>query len=184
MSTLEYGNVIKIISTNPLYEGKYFFVDRLYDDQLVILSDKETITLGITDQELDDKTIEQIIIVYKPKKGQGFIFQHKLFVGQVIEIEVEGEALPITGKIMQILNENIIQVQTSTKTLYIPLDRGLPKKIISIKTVHKRESKSQVTRAEEVESTGDVGQGDDADEDDLDAVLNIIEEDEDEEKYY
>ena len=49
------GNVIKIISSNPdsNYDGKYFFVERLYDDKLVIVSDKESITLGITDQELE-----------------------------------------------------------------------------------------------------------------------------------
>ena len=87
---LEYGNVIKIITSdsNSIYQGKYFFIERLQDDKLVILSDKETISLGITDQELDDKTIEKIIIVYKPKAGQGFIYQNKLFNGQMNEIEM------------------------------------------------------------------------------------------------
>jgi hypothetical protein len=42
--------------------------------QLVLISDKTTLTLGITDQELDDKTIEKIIIVYKARKGH-YIFQ-------------------------------------------------------------------------------------------------------------
>ena len=59
-SVLEYGYVIKFVSSNPLYEGKYFFVDRLYDDKLIVLSDKETITLGITDETLDDKTMRII----------------------------------------------------------------------------------------------------------------------------
>jgi hypothetical protein len=40
-SILEYGYVIKFVSSNPLYEGKYFFIDRLYDDKLIVLSDKE-----------------------------------------------------------------------------------------------------------------------------------------------
>ena len=50
----------------------------MQDDKLVLLSDKETISLGITDQELDDNTIEKIIIVYKARKGH-YIFQNKLF---------------------------------------------------------------------------------------------------------
>ena len=62
---LEYGNVIKIISSDSVYDNKYFFVERLYDNKLVLISDKETITLGITDQILDDTSISEIIIVYK-----------------------------------------------------------------------------------------------------------------------
>ena len=67
MSTLEYGYVIKIVSSDrdSTYDGKYFFVERLYDDKLVLVSDSE-ITLGITDQELNDTSIVEIKIVYKP----------------------------------------------------------------------------------------------------------------------
>jgi hypothetical protein len=59
-STLEYGYVIKIVSSDrdSTYDGKYFFVERLHDDQLVLLSDKETITLDIVDQELVNKKIK------------------------------------------------------------------------------------------------------------------------------
>jgi hypothetical protein len=166
---LEYGNVIKIVTSdsNSVYEGKYFFVERLQDDKLVILSDKETISLGITEQDLDDKTIEKIIIVYKPKPGQGFIFQNKLFNGQMIEIEFDGNS--IYGKIINIDKETI-EVETKTENgnelLYIPLHRGLPKEIISIKTIHKKPEK-----VEEFEID--------------DGLLNVIEEElEEEEEFY
>jgi len=179
MSVLEYGYVIKFVSSNPLYEGKYFFVDRLYDDKLIILSDKETITLGITDETLDDKTIEKIIVVYKPKEGQGFIFQHKLFVGQFIEIEFEDTK--VTGKITNTLKDKIIQVEsiettveTLPLTLYIPLDRGLPKQIISIKIIHVREKKQEDLEelAEQEEKEFE------------DGLLNVVEEDIEEENQF
>jgi hypothetical protein len=146
-STLEYGYVIKIVSSDrdSTYDGKYFFVERLHDDQLVLLSDKETITLGITDQELDDKKIEKLIIVYKPRKDQGFIFQNKLFVGQTIDIEFDNSK--VIGKIKK-MKDQVIEVEPNTVVdkdgagnagsdiLYIPLDRGLPKQIVSIKALH------------------------------------------------
>jgi len=186
MSTLEYGNVIKIVSTNPLYEGKFFFVDKLYDDKIVIISDKEIITLDITDQTLDDKTIEKIIVVYKPKPEHGFIFQHKLFVEQMIEIEFDD--VIVTGKITNILNDKIIQVETTIvststgtsddiQTLYIPLDRGLPKQIISIKLMHKDKSKLQNVDVEDVEDVED--------NDEMDGLLNVVEEEiEEQEQFY
>ncbi len=163
---LEYGNIIKIVSdSNPMYQGKYFFVERLQDDKLVLLSDKETISLGITDQELDDKTIEKIIIVYKPKRDQGFIFQNKLFNGQMIEIELDGKN--IHGKIINIDKETIEVETIEREILYIPLHRGLPKEIISIKTIHKP------AKVETDEFEID------------DGLLNVIEEDiEEEEEFY
>jgi hypothetical protein len=163
--TLEYGNIIKIVSSNTSYEGKFFFVDRLYDDKLVLLSDKETITLGITDQELDDETIEKIIIVYKARKGH-YIFQNKLFVSQRIEIEFED--MKVIGKITNInYTDQIIDVETTEGTLYIPLHRGLPKEIVSIKAIHIKEKEPET---DELEID--------------DGILNIIEEDVEEDEFY
>jgi hypothetical protein len=159
-STLEYGSVIKIVSSNP-YDG-YFFVERLYDDKLVLLSDKGTITLDITDQELDDKTIEKFIIVYKPK--QGFIFQNKLFMSQMIELEFEDGK--VIGKIMNIKDQTI-EVETKDGYLYIPLDRGLPRQIISIKKIEKEKEKDKEKEEED------------------DGLLDVFEEDiEEEEQFY
>jgi hypothetical protein len=183
-NVLEYGYVIKFVSSNPLYEGKYFFIDRLYDDKLIVLSDKETITLGITDETLDDKTIEKIIIVYKPKHSQGFIFQHKLFVGQFIEIEFDD--VKVTGKITNILKDKIIQLETVQTDslpiiLYIPLDRGLPKQIISIKIIHVKEK----NRYEKLDGDVDVDTHADDVDAEMDGLLNVVEEDiEEEDQFY
>ena len=165
-SSLEYGNIIKIVSSNTTYEGKYFFVDRLYDDKLILLSDKETITLGITDQELDDKTIERIVVVYKPKKGQGYIIQNRLFIGQTIEIELHD--MKIIGKITNIdYKSQIIDIDSKEGPLYIPLHRGLPKDILSIKAINIKEKKEE---ADEIEID--------------DGILNVIEEDVEEDQFY
>ena len=188
-SILEYGYVIKFVSSNPIYEGKYFFIDRLYDDKLIILSDKETITLGITDETLDDKSIEKIIIVYKPKQGQGFIFQHKLFLGQFIEIEFED--VKVIGKITNTLKDKIIQVETeptsndSPITLYIPLDRGLPKQIISIK-IHVKEGRERKREGEREEATGEDEEGATGEDKEFeDGLLNVVEEDiEEQDQFY
>ena len=88
MESIEYGNVIRIISSDSTYDDKYFFVDRLYDDKLVLITDKETLTLGITDQSLDDTSIIEIIIVYKPSTI-GYITQNKLMKDQWIEIQLQ-----------------------------------------------------------------------------------------------
>ena len=162
--SLEYGNIIKIISSNTTYEGKYFFLDRLYDDKIILLSDKETITLGITDQELDDKTIERIIVVYKPKGG--YIVQNRLFISQTIEIEFED--MKIIGKITSIdYKSQIIDVITKEGSIYIPLHRGLPKDILSIKAIHIKE---KIEEPDEFEID--------------DGILNIIEEDVEEDQFY
>jgi hypothetical protein len=165
--SLEYGNIIKIVSSETSYDGKYFFIDRLYDDKLILLSDKETITLGITDQELDDKSIEKIVIVYKPKKGQNYIFQNKLFISQSIEIEFED--MKLIGKITNIdYEDQIIDVETKEGILYIPLNRGLPKEIISIKASHIKEKEKEEPDELEID----------------DGILNIIEEDIEEDQFY
>jgi hypothetical protein len=178
-NTLEYGSVIKIVSSssNSTYDG-YFFVERLYDDQLVLISDKSTLSLGITDQELDDKTIEKIIIVYKPKQEQGFIHQHKFFISQRIEIEFEDVLPKLVGKIINI-KDQVIEVETLEGVLYIPLNRGLPKHIVSIKTIHVKEPKPRqghgAGAASELEDQEDLLE---------DGVLDVFEEDVEEEQYY
>jgi hypothetical protein len=141
MSTLEYGNIIKIISTNSTYDDKYFFVERLYDDKIVLVSDTE-VTLGITDQELDDSSIIEIKIVYKPTYG--FIAQHKFFVDQWIEIDYkkdgdsESESEKVIGQII-FIEKDILHVKVGEDFFYIPLHRGLPKEIVGIKQIQHKE---------------------------------------------
>ena len=104
MESIEYGNVIKIISSDSTYDDKFFFVERLYDDKLVLITDKETVTLGITDQSLDDKSIIEIIIVYKPSTT-GYINQNKLMKNQWIEIQLyELDKINIVEKIHKAKN--------------------------------------------------------------------------------
>jgi hypothetical protein len=143
---LEYGNIIKIISSNSTYDDKYFFVERLYDDKLVLVSDTE-VTLGITDQELDDASIIEIKIVYKPTHG--FISQHKFFIDQWIEIEYQrnpdegaGDSDKVIGKII-FIEKDILHVKVGEDVFYIPLHRGLPKEILNIKQIQHKEKKEK-----------------------------------------
>uniref|UniRef100_A0A6C0EU03 Uncharacterized protein n=1 Tax=viral metagenome TaxID=1070528 RepID=A0A6C0EU03_9ZZZZ len=149
MESIEYGNVIKIISSDSTYDDKYFFVDRLYDDKLVLITDKETVTLGITDQSLDDKSIIEIIIVYKPST-KGYINQNKLMKDQWIDIQLQepdainelDELDKISGKILDI-NDYTIEVKVKEEILYIPLDRGLPKEIKNIKKIFPKDKEKE-----------------------------------------
>ena len=101
---LEYGNVIKIISSDSVYDNKYFFVERLYDNKLVLISDKETITLGITDQILDDTSISENI----KTKGKIFNFLYH-YVGSYANLEhvfKNFKDLPEFNKLMLWLRNN------------------------------------------------------------------------------
>ena len=157
--TLEYGHVIKIISTNSSYDGKYFFVERLYDDELVLLTDTGIVKLGITDHELNDNSIMEIIIVYKPK-DYGYILQNKLKNGQWLEIELIDDT--IKGQILSV-NDFMIELKVNDTLLYIPLDRGLPKQIKTIKKIYPVEEKKKVIEIVD------------------DGILNVIEEEVEEE---
>jgi hypothetical protein len=169
MESIEYGNVIKIISSDSTYDDKYFFVDRLYDDKLVLITDKETITLGITDQSLDDTSIIEIVIVYKPPT-KGYITQNRLMKDQWIEIQLQepdainelDELDKVNGKIVDI-NDSIIEVNVKEDIIYIPLDRGLPKEIKSIKKIFPKDRDKDKDKAKDILDVED-------------GMLNVVEE--------
>jgi hypothetical protein len=82
-----------------------------------------------------------------------------LFIGQEIEIELINDK--IIGKIININKDQIIEVELQDKTvIYIPLDRGLPKQIISIKTIQVKPKPKPTAQEEEID----------------DGLLNVIEE--------
>jgi hypothetical protein len=98
---------------------------------------------------------------------QNLHFQNKLFVTQRIEIEFED--MKIVGKITNInYIDQIIDVETAEGTLYIPLHRGLPKEIVSIKAIHVKEKEPDQPDELEID----------------DGILNIIEEDVEEDEFY
>ena len=108
--------------------------------------------------------------------------QHKFFIGQRIEIEFEDIVSKLVGKIM-IIKDEVIEVETLEGILYIPLNRGLPKQIVSIKTIHIKEPKPKLRQGN---GAGGASELEDLEEQDLleDGVLDVFEEDVEEEQYY
>lgn len=120
MTTLLYGSVIKIISTDSVYDNKLFFVERLDDNELVLISDnKNTLILPIENQSLGE-SIKEIILLYKPPGN--FSQQNRLFPKQWVEIEMDD--ITIKGQI--IVTDPYIEVRLEDTTIYIPTSRGLP----------------------------------------------------------
>jgi hypothetical protein len=122
MTTLLYGSVIKIISTDSdsVYDNKLFFVERLDDSELVLVSDdKNKLILPIENQSLGE-SIQEVILIYKPPGN--FAQQNRLFPKQWVEIEMDD----ITVKGQIIVTDPYIEVRLEDTTIYIPTSRGLP----------------------------------------------------------
>lgn len=123
MTTLLYGSIIQIRSTETVYDEKLFFVISLDDDELVLKSnDGNIIILPIEDGSLDS-SITEIIILYKPT--QGYCAQNKLYPLQWVEIEFEDQT--VKGQIIRA--DTIIEVKLKDESIYIPVLRGLSQNI-------------------------------------------------------
>ena len=140
MTTLLYGSIIQIRSTESIYENKLFYVERLEDDELVLKSnDGNVLILPIEDGSLG-ASITEIRVLYKPIHN--YSVQNKLFKSQWVEIDFEDQT--VRGQIVRA--DTVIEIQLlSDEKVYIPVDRGLPKGI-SIKKIsrpHKEEAKEE-----------------------------------------
>jgi len=133
MTTLMYGSIIKILSTESIYDNKFFFVERLDNTELCLVDQESNkLVLPITNGNLDE-TIKSISVIYKP--FDDFIKQNRLFEKQWIEIQFEEEDLIVKGQIVKTTPN--IEVQLKDNIIYIPYKNGLPKGIISIKKISK-----------------------------------------------
>ena len=165
MTTLLYGSIIKLLSTESKYDNKFFFVERLDETELCLVDeDMNKLVLTIKDGNLDDDTIKSITIVYKPYDD--FVKQNRLFEKQWIEIQFED--LTVNGQIIKTIPH--IEVQLKDNIIYIPYDKGLPKGIISIKKISK--PLNYQTKKEETEPT----EVEEVDQYDENEVIGYIEE--------
>ena len=120
MTTLLYGSIIQIRSTESIYENKLFYVERLEEDELVLKSnDGNVLILPIEDGSLGESIIE-IIVLYKPLHN--YSIQNKLFKSQWVEVTFEDQT--VKGQIVNA--DDVIEILLQDKTIYIPVDRGLP----------------------------------------------------------
>ena len=133
MTNLNYGSIIKILSSENKYDNKFFFVERLDETELCLISEQNTKEiLEIQNGSLTDESIESITIIYKPLLS--FDKQNNLFNKQWIEIEFDDNSLH-KGQIISI--SDYIEVKLKDTTIYLPIDKGLPKGVTKIKKIPK-----------------------------------------------
>jgi hypothetical protein len=145
MTTLLYGSVIKIVSTEPIYDNKFFFVERLDDNELVLNTQTDDkIILPVVNNSLDE-SIKEIIVIYKPTTN--FAQQNRLYVKHWVEIELND--VTVNGQIIAI--DKYIEVRLKDTTIYLPIDRGLPKGVKRITTITKPLNLEYKTAPEKVE---------------------------------
>ena len=145
MTTLLYGSVIKLVSTEPIYNNKFFFVERLDDNELVLNTQTDDkIILPVVNNSLGD-TIKEVIVLYKPTTN--FAQQNRLYVKHWVEIELDD--ITIQGQIIEI--DKYIEVKLKDTTIYLPIDRGLPKGVKKITTITKPLNLEYKTIPEKVE---------------------------------
>ena len=132
MTTLTYGSIITILSTDNKYDNKFFFVERLDDTELCLIDEiNNKLILPITNGVLKD-TITSITLIYKPLGD--FCKQNRLFEKQWVEIEFE-DLNVVKGQITKITNN--IEVKLKDQIIYLPVFRGHPKGILRITKISK-----------------------------------------------
>ena len=100
MTTLLYGSVIKLVSTEEIYNNKFFFVERLDDNELVLNTQTDDkLILPVVNNSLDD-SIKEIIVIYKPTTN--FAQQNRLYVKHWVEIELDD--ITVNGQIISTLS--------------------------------------------------------------------------------
>lgn len=133
---IEYGYIIQLNSSNKTdYEDKYFFVERISENELSLLTQEgEKLILS---GSLKENNIDSISVVYIPEnENKGFIRHNKLRPNKWVEImfEENGVIEKFQGKILSIDND-IIEIEGEQKTIYLPVEFGLPKLVTSIKQI-------------------------------------------------
>ena len=129
--SLELGDIIKLIaSQNSDLNNNIYFIDYL-DQNIIKLIDtqnKKFIQLGLTDESLDDLSIEGIELLSRSTE-KGYARQNNLLSGKWISIQFGGEIpTTINGEITN-LEEDMIEISllSSDKKIYIDFAyKGLP----------------------------------------------------------
>jgi len=136
---IEYGNIIKIVSSED-YDNQLFFVKRIASDKLTLLkANGQEVTIPI------DK-IEEVMIVYVPEE-KGFVNQSHLSVGQWVEVEFKSKTKDVVqGRIIKI--DANLHVETANGIYYIPIEYGLPENVISVREILEKEEEEEEAKGE------------------------------------
>ena len=160
--SLELGAVIKIMSvTNSTYHNKYFLIDYLDNDKIVIVDQRKILRkLSIKDGAIEDSSITQIIVVDRPEHP-GFAKQNGMEIGTFwsIHFGFDGGEI-VKGKIVGLENDQIELLSPQYPDAPLVIDfqyKGIPQNlnIISIKKWNKEESDEEEEEDDEEEQTYD-----------------------------
>ena len=175
--SLELGAVIKIISeTNSTYHNKYFLIDYLDNDKIVIVDQRKILRkLSIKDGVIEDNSITQIILVDRPEHP-GFAKQNGMEIGTFwsIHFGFDGGEI-VKGKIVGLENDQIELLSPQYPDAPLVIDfqyKGIPQNlnIISIKKWNKEESDEEKDEEEEEEEQK-------YDDDEFEGIIDILDED-------
>ena len=121
---LSLGQIIKIESPNNSELDNKIFMINYIDKSIVELIEQKTLgkkVLNINEGFLTEKSIEKILVLYKPEKD-GFARQNNLVVNRWITIEFGGEVPTIiNGKITN-LEEDRIEISSYPENQFFYID--------------------------------------------------------------
>ena len=179
--SLELGAIIKLVSeTNSIYHNKYFLIDYL-DNDMIIIVDKKKVSrkLNIKDGQLEDNSITQIIVVDRPEHP-GFARQNGMEIGTwwSIHFSFDGGEI-IKGKIVGLENDQIELESPQYPEAPLVIDfeyKGIPQdlNIISIKRWNKDDEIDQVNEEEEEEELDMLKS---FNEDEIDGLIDLLDDD-------
>ena len=175
--SLELGAIIKLVSeTNPIYHNKYFLIDYLDNDKIIIVDKNKTSRkLNIKDGQLQDQSISQIIIVDRPEHP-GFAKQNGMEIGTwwSIHFSFDGGEI-IKGKIVGLENDQIELECPDYPEAPLVIDfeyKGIPQdlNIVSIKRWNKEDEIDEVKEEEQEDLLESFK------EDEIDGMIDIIDD--------
>jgi len=153
---IEYGNIIKIVSTEH-DDNELFFVKHIASDKLNLLKTNGTeITV-----ELDK--VKEIIVVYVPEE-KGYAKQNHLSEGLWVEVTFKSRSKDvIQGHIIKI--DKNLHIETQNGVYYIPIEYGLPENVLSVKEILKKEEDETKEEESKEESKDESKEADETKED-------------------
>ena len=110
---LQLGDIIEVISPNDSeIHNKVYYIEYIDDDKLRLEeADGSEVMLTLTDGQLDNESIESIIIKSRAKES-GYARQNNLIIGVWVDVFFNGDLpLTITGKITN-LEEDRVEITT------------------------------------------------------------------------